>query len=586
MKHERDERGFALVIVMLLMAVLVSLLAGYFILTHIDLTTTRSSLDGTRGFYAAEAGLNLRAETIRGAFLGFDTPDGASPLDDEDNTPCEPGNAGDGDFECVEYPFSTRTAMTYAEEDPTNPSFIVVPRGELFQNLAAEEHGFVVHSRGQNRERVEAVVEMHFNSRLVPVFQFAAFYDKDLEILPNPGWTLSGPVHTNGDLYLGGDNRLDLLAQVTTAGDLYRGRKGDDACTDGNPRVDDLSNLVELPPCSGDARTQMDPADLAAWDGMIRTGIAAVTPPATTMLDPTPGEVYWDRADLRIALDIHAAPAIEVRNANGTVHAGLTGALNGCGVTSRSTTFYDHREGARIEMLDVDVRGLIDCVHANDLLGVGRGLDDDTDGGIVLYLTVDGPDSAGQNTYGVRVRNGTELAATDINAPVIQGLTIVTDQAMYVRGDYNAVLDKKPAAFLADSMNVLSTNWDDDNSGQPVGGRIAGRTTINAAFLAGTDTTGGIEGWGGQDLGQYNGGLENFIRLHEKWTGQTLSYRGSLVSLSNPRHVDGAFAASSFTRPILDWDYDTDLDDTINLPPLTPRFVYLEQEMFVREFEL
>ena len=86
----------------------------------------------------------------------------------------------------------------------------------------------------------------------------------------------------------------------------------------------------------------------------------------------------------------------------------------------------------------------------------------------------------------------------------------------------------------------------------------------------------------------FNGGLLHFPRLHEHWSGRTLLYRGSFVSLSPPQHVDGALDLSGgqFSNPNRDWDYDTDFEDALLLPPLPPRFIYLRQELFVRHFEL
>ena len=112
--------------------------------------------------------------------------------------------------------------------------------------------------------------------------------------------------------------------------------------------------------------------------------------------------------------------------------------------------------------------------------------------------------------------------------PCVKGLTVVSDQAVYVRGNYNTT-DKKPASFLVDSFNVLSTNWDQGlSTSSPYDGRnydtsnlpnltttmssdrVAASTTFNAAVLAGTDTTGGEEGvWrsGGKILGMEEGWL-------------------------------------------------------------------------------
>lgn len=583
-----DERGFALVTVLMLLALLMTLLAGYYTLTRIEMSTTRSSMNSFRGFYAAEAGLNVRADLVRQTFVGYNRPTGTSPTDGGGTVPCATGNLGSGDFACSDYDFENRVTTTYIEEPAGNPQNIVIPRGEPFQNLNAQEYQYVVYSTATGpTDLTEAVLEMHFKSRLVPMFQFAVFYNKDLEILPGPTMTLSGPVHANGDIYLGSNATLNIEGQITTAGDLYHGRKNADTCLAGGVAVIDPDTLRSLPACAG-GTTLIDPAGLGPWNGMIRVGIDPLTVPEPEALDPTPGEVYWDRADIRIMLDLNGGtPAIEVRNADGSNNALDTTTLATCGAAAHSATMYNNREGAMIDMLDVDAQGLLDCLHSTMLMGAGKDIDEVSEGGLVWYLGVDGPDSAGLNHYGVRVRNGSELASSVAGAPDIRGLTVVTGQAVYVQGDYNAV-NKKPAAFLADSLNVLSNNWNDANSAAALGSRVASDTTINAAFLAGTDTTGEIEGAAGQNLGQYNGGVENYPRFHELWTGHTLTYLGSFVSLNTPRHVDGdwVYGSPQYTAPARAWGYDEEFDDAANLPPLSPRFVYLRQELFVRRFEM
>ncbi|MCB0340406.1 MAG: hypothetical protein KDD53_12420, partial [Bdellovibrionales bacterium] len=268
------------------------------------------------------------------------------------------------------------------------------------------------------------------------------------------------------------------------------------------------------------------------------------------------------------------------------------GAVGGY-VANRSHTFFNNREGATINMLELDMRGLLDCVYNNNTLGNsifedGRALDDNTDGGLVFHLSVDGPNSSIVNNYGVRIRNAQSLQSNIGAAPDVLGMTVVSDQAIYIRGDYNAV-GKIPAAVLSDTFNILSNAWNlnDAASTNPnTGARVASNTTFNAAVLSGTDTTGNVEGAGGQG-GAYNGGYENYPRFHESWSGRTFLYRGSFVSLNQPRHQDGGWVYGNpqYTAPNRDWDYDLDFNDAANLPPLTPRFVYLRQELFVRQFE-
>jgi len=577
----------ALVSVILLIVLMAALIAAYFGVAAFESAATRSSLNASRGFYAAEAGANIRADDLRRIFVGYNRPMGASPTIGGGTPPCEGSNLGSGDFDCRAYEFAGRTVQTYEVESPGNPTSIVIPRGELYQNLNAQEYRYVGHSIAEGRSgRPEALLEVHLNSRLVPMFQFAAFYNKDLEILPGPDMTLAGPVHTNGNLYLGAASTLSILGQVTAAGDIYRGRKDDNTCQTGPVSVIDPSALRNTPACTNPRHRVTDP-EMAPFNGMLDSGVDVITVPPPEILDPTPGQIYFDKADLRLMLDLtQVPPVVQVRDPNGAVNAARTAALQGCGSASYSNSLFNNREGVWIQMLDVDARDLLDCIHQQAILGPGKDVDDSSEGGLVLYLGVDGPNAAGQNNYGVRVRNAAELDAPDATAPNVKGLTVVTSQAVYVQGSFNSV-NKKPAAFLADSLNILSNNWNDANSNQNLDNRIPTATTVNAAFLAGTDTTGNIEGSGGEGIGQYNGGLENYPRFHEKWTGVTFTYRGSFISLGVPRHVDGAWVgtAPQYVPPNRDWGFDTDFNQADKLPPLSPRFVYLRQELFTRQFD-
>jgi hypothetical protein len=428
---------------------------------------------------------------------------------------------------------------------------------------------------------------MHFKSRTVPLFQFSAFYNKDLEILTSPSWVLAGPVHTNTDLYVGTDGTLDIGGQVTVVGNLYSGRKDSSACMPGPVRVPNPSAPAALPGCSG-TRSIVPQSAVVPWNGMVSTISEPVSVPSPAILDPVAGRPYWSGANARIVLDLRGAtPEIEIRGTDGSVDASATTHLAATGAVSVTNTFYDQREGGTIRMLELDVRGLLLAPQLGQVLGMN--LNATPTLAPVLFLTVDADDAAGVNLYGIRLRNAAEIPAVLPAGPTnLTGLTIVTDQAAYVRGDYNAV-NKKPAALLADTLHVLSNGWSDANSTLALASRVPTATTVQAAILAGTDRTGGAEGIAGQDLGGYGGGLEDMIRLHEDWNDAvTLAYSGSFVSLAAPRHAAGAWAYGGmrYTAPLRAYAFDTDFEDPELLPPMTPQFVYLRQELFVRRFEL
>jgi hypothetical protein len=566
------------------MALLLVLLLGYVGLTSVELASTRSTMASFRGFYAAEAGLNVRAEQVRAIYSGGGTPAGTPPAS---VSPCEGANLGSGDFACASETFGDREVTTYMDE-PVAAAPIVIPRGETFQNLHATENHYVVTSRAKNGAgHIEATLEMHFKSRRVGLFQFPAFYDKDLEIVLPQDLLLAGPLHTNGDLYLGCDNTLDIAGQVTLAGRLFRGKKDSDTCMAGPVRVSDPQTLTELPAC-GAGRAEIVQTDVVAWHRMVDTEVAPVAVPAIDMLDPVAGRAYWDAAHLRIVLDLDPMPVVEVRNADGTLSAAKTALLTGCAAATTSLTLYNHREGTYIRMLDLDLDQLLSCADLETLTGLPLSTLPAT--ALILHLTVDGPGSAGFNNYGVRLLEGEQLPAALPGGAALAGLTVASDQALYVQGHFNRTA-KRPVALLADSMNVLSNGWDDaaSNPLQPFTGRVPADTTIQAALLAGTDSTGGAEGVGGQDAGAFNGGLQNLMRLHEDWNGTyTLTFVGSFVSLHVPRHVSGAWAYGDpqYTPPIRNIAFDTDFENPALLPPATPEFVYIRQELLVRRFEM
>ncbi|NJM68127.1 MAG: hypothetical protein HC851_21895 [Acaryochloris sp. RU_4_1] len=742
-KHRHQESGYSLVVSIAMLLILSTLLITAAIVSKVDTSSTSASAKSSTGFFAAEAGLNVRAKQIRERFEGYNRPTGTTPADSDSDgerwDSCASGSSlGSGDFVCTNNSFQGQNVVTYVEDKTVlvggQPQSITIPTNEKFGGLSAQEYRYDLVSVARDADLPTAILSMSFKSRVVPLFQFAVFYNKDLEILPGPNMTLNGPVHTNGDLYLGSGATLTINGQVTVGKDedgssngLYRGRKNDSTCG-GTVNIYNPGSAVAAA-CSGSSRTQI--TNLSPWNNRVRTNVEYLEVPPPEALDASSSSEYWQKADLRIVLEVDSngnpsdrnsnGTVLEVRNANGSRNDTATTALqNSCNniaeatlandndgtpaayedsdvnlylddasafsigdiitlvdasgnvidadsniiksksgntitlqrqlkhgyqssvninpstkvrraIVSTSDTFYNYREGKFIRMLDIDARGLLTCLDSNgnslsqNLMDSNKALNDESEGGLVWHFSVDGPASNRDvtdtvdddgvngavddgNNYGVRVRNGSQLASTNSSAPAIKGLTVVTDQALYVRGSYNST-NKKPAAFLADSLNVLSNNWDfgftgtdpdtDSFDGRKYGtttnlpdagadtkaDRNASNTTIYAAFLGGTDSTGNEEGTGGQDDGNYNGGLENYPRFHETWSGDTLTYRGSFVSLNKARRVDGAWASQSYDAPTRDWNFDTDFSNAANLPPLSPRFVYLRQELFQRDFD-
>lgn len=758
-KCNYEESGFVLVIVISMVLILTSLLAAYGLLSKIETASTKSSASSNTGFYVAEAGLNLRAKEIRDKFDGFKRPVGTPPGTYADNysdalQKCLDniaGSLGSDDFICKRQTFNKQTILSYLIEDKNNPpnplGNITIGPGEDYAGLNAQEYRYDVTSVALNSQNLPtAILGMRFKSRLVPLFQFVVFYNNDAEFTNPPSMTLNGPIHSNGDLYLNSAATLTINGSISTVGKLYRGEKADSNCG-GTVTIYDSPTTTNNLSC-GSGRREYTQSQVSAWNNRIRVAIPKLVVPEPDALDPTPGKLYWDKADLRVVLKLDSITGnpsgIEIRNQDNSVDTTKTTALlsscptnttatttlrdeaasdsnyEGDDITLRvnsttnfnigdsvrvgttdydsniiasidsaartitlrrrlghayqtaptiastgatvskmsvstSDTFYNYREkntspaigsdGTAIRMLNVDVRGLLDCVQANNLMG-SKALSDDTDGGLVWFLTVDGPNSKTdvnsatapntRNNYAVRLYNGNYLYSGQTGAPEIRGLTIVSDQAVYIRGDYNlkdlpatsgvnegddpatpSITERwRPASILADTINILSNAWRlDDSNGRVYNTTtnlpstqtnirnssgattaparvLPTATTVNAAFLAGTTITGGVNGTSGQSIGNNSGGVNNYPRFHEDWNGTVpFNYKGSFVSLNAPRRTNSVFCGSYnpttcniYTPPIRNWDYDTDFNNAANLPPLTPRFVYLRQEVFSRNF--
>ena len=150
--------------------------------------------------------------------------------------------------------------------------------------------------------------------------------------------------------------------------------------------------------------------------------------------------------------------------------------------------------------------------------------------------------------------------------------------------------DHKTSQTLASNRRDVPPT-DANSSGACGGGLPCGSFSnatslqINAAFISGVDNT--TPGGGSN---QYGGGLQNYPRMHEDWTSRTLNYLGSFVSLGEARHVNGIWCCNGdsydrYNPPVRDWSYDSRFELVQNLPPLTPKFTYVQQRMYTRFYQ-
>ena len=394
--------------------------------------------------------------------------------------------------------------------------------------------------------------------QLIPLFQFGVFYDGDLEIFPGPPMTFNGRIHSNKDIYLGGASTVD--SRISSAGNIYRCRKDTSSSTCFSAKIKDTGGTYTHTLSYDHNTTNWATKAYQDWGGLVQDsahGVQKLNLPIGTTnpidlikrgdtLNPADSaesdtlkssRMYW-QADLRILDGVAYA-----KNGNTiTLQAGIVS----------SATFYDYRENKAINLRQIDVGNLVSSGKAP-----ANG---------VLYISETQNET---NSKAVRLTNGATLPTG--------GLTIASNNPIYLKGNYNSV-NKKGAAIMGDAVTFLSINWNDANAvnaSSPFSNRVASDTTVNAAVVTGNTTTA---------VGSYNGGLENLPRFLEDWSGRTFTYKGSLIDLWQSQQGTGAWQYGSprYTAPNRVWSYDTDFNDPANLPPGSPRVRTLARAQWAR----
>jgi hypothetical protein len=179
---------------------------------------------------------------------------------------------------------------------------------------------------------------------------------------------------------------------------------------------------------------------------------------------------------------------------------------------------------------------------------------------------------------GTTINLGTACYGAAPNPPC--GLTIASENPVYIQGDYNAPggsvagAGTVAASVAADAVTMLSDNWNDVNSyiaPYNNGLRSAVNTQYRLAIIAGKQIPFPIPPGEGQvDFGT-DGGLHNFLRYIESWANDTLTYEGSLVSFYFSRQAIGLYKGTPYSPPARQYAFDNNFTQGPQwLPPRTP----------------
>jgi hypothetical protein len=194
----------------------------------------------------------------------------------------------------------------------------------------------------------------------------------------------------------------------------------------------------------------------------------------------------------------------------------------------------------------------------------------------------------------LKIVNGAQAAGSALTAlPANTGLTIVSENPVYVQGNYNtstagnfgnAQTDHRPSAVIGDAVTLLSNNWNDIRSfrsphdPQNLSGN-GGRPATTSWYRMGIVSGKGLSFQQPtafacpQDFGT-DGGAHNFLRYIEDWNNQTLNYRGSIISFYTSRQGIGTYKCCTnvYSPPTRGYNFDVEFLQFSLLPPKSPAF--------------
>ena len=456
-----------------------------------------------------------------------------------------------------------------------------------------------LHSSGIGGDRT-VTLRRNFVYTQVPPASNLFFSQGNFELYKPAAMTIGGDVHTNADAHIStGTSATNLTfqasAQVSYVG-AYDNSAPAGASTWNNSGTNypptyanGLNNQVK----QVTATTGIGQGSAADYDAnnpnanggnreLIEQPVAGSPDPASIasnrlfntagLLVSVSGPVDGAAVLLPTGLNTYSGGNLTIKAQNGVTMTGVQAIAIQSAISNATrnssnqlvrSTLYDKRELANIPITNLNVGTLTPIL--NTLPGWLKANDNNNN---AIYVN-----DTSATKSAVRVTNGGVLPTN--------GLTIATEGGLYVQGDYNTGTTSnpnavpsnaspaagatttvtgyttKPAALVADAVMLLSNGWSDSNASSAVGSRNATSTTYNVALISGyvPSTATGQNGRSG-----YSGGMNNFPRLLESWTGDSMTLSGAFVSLWQSQKYTGQWDTGDiYVPPARYWSFDKNL---------------------------
>ena len=415
----------------------------------------------------------------------------------------------------------------------------------------------------------------------IPIFQFAIFYNDFMELDPGANMNVTGLVHGNTNINIGPNTgaTLTFSNNVSATGTIIFGSNVFNSSSSGKG----ATNFI-VAPTTGALSLNLPVGTNIS--GTNASGVDAIlqVPPAGEAASSSIGtNRLFNQADLIVLISngnqITVTSGVGINN-QATVISNSQWSL----FLSTNGTFYNGREGLNVNPVNLNVGALRQWSATNTVLRpvlAAAPSRSSATADVQSVFLADMRTGLSNVEPGIVLTNGAALPSN--------GLSVVSPDPIYVAGNWNVttnvnssgvpinlttdsyvVSNTLPSAIYTDAITILSPNWSPLNSSNSIGNRIATDDTVNAAILTGNVPS---------TTGSYSGGVENFQRLLENWSGVNLYCNGSMVEMFTSQIGKAAWPGTGvvYNPPARDWAFDTNFLNPAQLPPLTPKVLYIQR---------
>ena len=595
--RNRSSAGHALLMVMCITTVVMIMLAATMNRTIGTTTMNARNNQYVAGLYAAEASTEKVYGMIRSDFLSGNLTAvtnhlgqyrGAIPLNSE-NAYWNQYQFSDGQGNLnSNYVSCTMSAFQLATNWGSVPS--------QYSGLSGWTNNYRIVSNAKQISNtiynITNACQVEVGLDLIPIFQFAIFYNSLLEFTWCAPLTVNGRTHANAGLYTGSTCQLTFNGLVTTTGTIS------------SPAWDGHTTSQYTDAALYNANYSTNSQSLTLPIGTTNVGAIINMPPAGEDPNSSLGQQrYYNKADLillvsnsTVTLTLRSSPGDpQATNITAYYYPTNLSATNYVQITTNfpflnvTNTFTDQRESDLVKVTDIDMgilsKWLVTNRVATTKFPISGGVYPLNNAPNILYAADNRSYTSGQLTA-VRLKDGSTIPTNMVNIAGVNdpsGFTVATPNPLYIQGNYNCpdstalnttnTSKVYPASLVSDALTILSPNWVDSQSKTALGG-TASSDTVNAAILT------GIVPSTGSGASSFSGGVMNLPRLLEDWgngTSQTLTLNTSIVNLFASTRATNQFQNPGvyYYAPIRQFSFNQNFLNYAQQPPGTPMLGYV-----------